>query len=134
MHAFRDEGAVLLDGVEAEYLEGSHPPISKYDLTVDINPCTSGVILSMEYATDVFDEDTVHRLGAMLQRFFFALQTPDTPVALLQLLDGAEREQLLHGFNDTHVSYPEIKRLWSCLKRKPAYGLTLLRWWMGNTS
>ncbi|WP_030038852.1 non-ribosomal peptide synthetase, partial [Streptomyces resistomycificus] len=60
--------------------------------------------LTLQYAQDVFDQDTVQVYAARLVRILRQLAaTPKLKVAHVDVLDGAERERLLTEFNDTHV-------------------------------
>ncbi|MTH94907.1 condensation domain-containing protein, partial [Roseibium sp. RKSG952] len=107
MHAYLDEGAFDRPDMAFGLLGNTHPQVSKYDLALNINPGATGVDMSVEYATDLFDETTIQRLGEMLQRFLTAaLATPQTSVTALPLVDEAERELLLHDFNNTAADYP----------------------------
>ncbi|HLL82818.1 MAG TPA: amino acid adenylation domain-containing protein, partial [Longimicrobium sp.] len=58
--------------------------------------------LSLEYSTDLYEADTVRRMAShYVQLLSHALDAPATPLGQLQLLDEAERRQLLEGFNAT---------------------------------
>ena len=108
MHAFRDEGAFARDDMRLGALGDAMPAVSKYDLTVDISPGAEGVAVSVEYATDVFEEATVQRLGRMLQRVVSAaVRDPSSKLCDLPLLDDAERRLVTAGFSDTAVAYEQ---------------------------
>ncbi|MTH94835.1 condensation domain-containing protein, partial [Roseibium sp. RKSG952] len=99
MHAFRDDGTFERTDMAFDMFGDALPQVSKYDLTIDINPGPTGVDVSIEYATDLFDEVTVRRLGDQLQGFLVsALTAPHVAIFTLPLLNEAERELVLHGF------------------------------------
>ena len=84
--------------------------MAKYDLTVDVNPGVDGVSVSMEYATDIFDEQTILRLGEMYGRLLVAaVEEEDASLGELTLLDEAEYELVTKAFNDTQVAYDKDK-------------------------
>ncbi|MEM6848570.1 MAG: amino acid adenylation domain-containing protein [Pseudomonadota bacterium] len=106
MHAYLDTGAFAHADFALEGL-GDNPAVAKTDLTLDINPGADGVAVSLEYATDIFDDATVTRLAAMLQRLIAAaLAAPETVLADLPLMDGVERNGVVGTFNDTAVAVP----------------------------
>jgi amino acid adenylation domain-containing protein len=85
---------------------------SKFDLTFALEAAGDGYRLEIEYATDLFDEDTIHRMtGHWESLITAAVAGPDTPVGMLPLLTGAEREQVVVEWNDTTADFPAA----SCL-------------------
>ncbi|MCP3065739.1 amino acid adenylation domain-containing protein [Myxococcus sp. K38C18041901] len=74
--------------------------LSELALTVSESP--RGHELSFQYSTDLFEAPTVERLlSHYVQLLEDALGAPNRQVAHLSLLDTAERQQVLHDFNDT---------------------------------
>ncbi|WP_406739329.1 amino acid adenylation domain-containing protein [Streptomyces sp. NBC_00853] len=62
----------------------------------------AAVTCGVRYATDLFDAETVRSLLARLLRLLgAAAAAPEVPLAALELLDPAERAQVLDGWNDT---------------------------------
>ncbi|MFE1288250.1 amino acid adenylation domain-containing protein [Streptomyces sp. NPDC058751] len=87
-------------GVHVERLETG---TAKFDLFFDLLPDdTGGARCRLEYATSLFDQDTA---TAIAQRFVRVLgrlvADPDRAVATVDVLDTAEREQLLAPSRDT---------------------------------
>ncbi|MCG1056120.1 AMP-binding protein, partial [Mycetohabitans sp. B5] len=61
----------------------------------------------IEYATDLFDCQTVQRLATYFTRLLEAVVAdPAQPIHSIALLDTAEREQLLFEWNDTVQALP----------------------------
>ncbi len=80
---------------------------SKFDITLDIGPSGAGIAGSVEFATALFDRDTIQRHVGYLTRVLEAMVADDTaPVARIDLLDETERTRLLVDFNDT--ARPEL--------------------------
>ncbi|HLK56987.1 MAG TPA: amino acid adenylation domain-containing protein [Chthonomonadaceae bacterium] len=82
---------------------------AKFDLSLFASESTGGLELELEYNTDLFDADRIER---MLGHFQTLLQTivanPNEKVSRLPLLTEAERQQLLVGWNQTAVDYPNF--------------------------
>nr|WP_218577583.1 non-ribosomal peptide synthetase [Phytohabitans rumicis] len=67
-----------------------------------------GLSVLLEYRTDLFDRDTVVRLGERLNRLVAAaVADPESPVSRLDVLGADERQQVLAGFNATDREVPE---------------------------
>ena len=86
---------------------------AKFDLAVaftehqDEAGAPTGITAKLEYATDLFDESTVHAIGARLATLLrSATADPATRVAALDVFTGVEREQVLVEWNDTATGYP----------------------------
>ncbi|MFE9687330.1 amino acid adenylation domain-containing protein, partial [Streptomyces sp. NPDC006285] len=63
----------------------------------------------LQYAPDVFDQDTVELFAARFLNILGQLAaTPDLMVAQVETLEAAERERLLVEFNDTAVPTPDV--------------------------
>ncbi|GAA2069380.1 hypothetical protein GCM10009801_18910 [Streptomyces albiaxialis] len=66
----------------------------------------AGIPVRLTYATDLFDpataEKTLRRLNRLLEQ---VVDDPDQPVRAADILDGAERHQLLEEYNDTGEQY-----------------------------
>ncbi|MER6444398.1 amino acid adenylation domain-containing protein [Streptomyces venezuelae] len=110
MVAYEDGGAEPLRALGS--LTAEEFPVlagdAKFDLEILFRraPGTAGSPASMtcgvRYATDLFDAQTVRSLLARLLRLLgAAVAAPDVPLAELELLDPAERAQVLDGWNDT---------------------------------
>ncbi|MCG1056113.1 amino acid adenylation domain-containing protein, partial [Mycetohabitans sp. B5] len=81
---------------------------AKFDLffnfyeTPSANGSAQGMTWFIEYATDLFDHDTVVRLAQRFTRLLAAIASdPAQPIEQIELLDTAERQQLLVDWNST---------------------------------
>ncbi|MFE9456343.1 amino acid adenylation domain-containing protein [Streptomyces californicus] len=82
---------------------------SKFDLTLFLTERADGTLdAEIVYSTDLFDRATIERLAANYTRLLAAaVAAPATPVGALDVLAPADRDQLLHRFNDTSVPYSD---------------------------
>ncbi|MGW3099571.1 amino acid adenylation domain-containing protein [Streptomyces sp. NPDC001102] len=87
---------------------------AKFDLTVGFDEHLTpdgrpaGLDITAEYATDLYDRDTIEALLARLLRLLGeASARPDTPLSGLDLLDAAERTLLLDTWTGRATPVPE---------------------------
>ncbi len=78
---------------------------AKFDLTLEVDErhdadgAPAGIGLALEYATELFDEDTARRILERLVRVVDAVaQAPGTPLSRIDVLDPAERHAVLTGW------------------------------------
>jgi len=80
---------------------------SRFDLTLTMEDAREGLIGSFEYSTDLFERDTIRRmiehLGVLLEAI---AERPDTRLADLPVMTGAERQRVTDGLNATGTAYP----------------------------
>ncbi|MFH8791145.1 amino acid adenylation domain-containing protein [Streptomyces sp. NPDC017941] len=92
-------------------LEVLSTPTAKFDLEFNYfsDHETGGLVVFLEYATDLFDRSTAE---AVVDRYLRVLDqladAPDKPVALTDVLAADERELVLRRFNDTAEETPEL--------------------------
>jgi amino acid adenylation domain-containing protein len=80
---------------------------AQFDLTLIMQETVEGLRANFNYATDLFDESTIARMGTHLRSLLEAMtDTPERSVWDLPLLMEAERHQLVVGWNDTRADYP----------------------------
>jgi amino acid adenylation domain-containing protein/non-ribosomal peptide synthase protein (TIGR01720 family) len=83
---------------------------AKFDLFFDLIPQGSGgARCRLEYATDLFDRETIEGLAARFVRLLDRLTAdPGQPIGGIDALDAAERNRLLVEYNDTATAVPEL--------------------------
>ncbi|HKP75085.1 MAG TPA: amino acid adenylation domain-containing protein, partial [Longimicrobiaceae bacterium] len=99
-------GALEMNGLRATPVEpqGRH---AKFDLSLHLEEAPDGLRGQIEYATDLFDAETVERIAGHLRVLLAAaLAEPETAISALPLLAEAERRTLLEEWNDTARDYP----------------------------
>jgi amino acid adenylation domain-containing protein len=96
------------DGSAPPAPAGAQPGTAKFDLTLTVTTAKAGWSGALAYATDLFDDATIARLGQHLVTLLAgAAARPDTPIPDLPLLGPEERRQVLVSWNDTAVPLPE---------------------------
>ncbi|MFG2074622.1 amino acid adenylation domain-containing protein [Nonomuraea maritima] len=81
---------------------------AQLDLNVDVVRTAGGADVYLEYSTELFDADTVARLGEAYRLVLeAAVADPATRLARLPLMTPAQRHELLTRWNDTAAPYPE---------------------------
>ncbi|HVY16791.1 MAG TPA: amino acid adenylation domain-containing protein [Rhodopila sp.] len=96
--------------------ELTHKPLdlagSRYELAVEVWRTATGMLCDFEYATDLFEPETIERMMGHYRNLLDAVTTdPDQPIALTPLMSEAERKRLLVDWNDTATDYPTERRL-----------------------
>jgi amino acid adenylation domain-containing protein len=81
---------------------------SQVDLTLYVHETEDGLKGVFEYATDLFEAETITRMGAHLERLLLGLvERPEARLSELPLLSVAE-EQCLSAWNDTLRPFPAV--------------------------
>ncbi|WP_261278745.1 amino acid adenylation domain-containing protein, partial [Serratia ficaria] len=97
---------IALPGLRAEPA-GLEYGAAKFDLTLDLADTGEHVSGTLNFATALFDRATAERYGVYLLQALRAMTLDNQqPVSHIDLLPMAEREHLLHGWNDTGRDYP----------------------------
>ncbi|WP_332769322.1 condensation domain-containing protein, partial [Phenylobacterium sp.] len=79
----------------------------KHDLTLMAWETGPGLRLTLDYATELFDEATVARFAQHLVRLFEQVsQEPELRLAAVDLLSAEERHQVVEAWNATDAAYP----------------------------
>jgi aspartate racemase len=85
---------------------------SKFDLTVIAREADTGLRLTFEYSTDLFEEETVERMLTHLRLILEqAAADPARPISALQLLPQEERIRIVETWNETVVEYPQDRSI-----------------------
>jgi amino acid adenylation domain-containing protein len=88
-----------LPGVTAEPLDVEHAP-AKFDLALGLAEEDGDVAGHLDYAVALFDHATAARYGTYLVRLLDQLAArPDLDIASYELLDDAERREILTGWS-----------------------------------
>ncbi|WP_157697822.1 non-ribosomal peptide synthetase, partial [Caballeronia calidae] len=97
---------LVLPGLDLELLPAVDAG-AKFDLTLNLTHTEDGLAGSFSYATDLFDECTIVRLGERFTRLLEqALDQPDASLHALEFV-LPEEHALLERWNDTAAAYPE---------------------------
>ncbi|MFI6041479.1 amino acid adenylation domain-containing protein [Nocardia sp. NPDC051321] len=83
------------------------PAATMMDLAVGLDFPVDGAILSIDYATELFDAARITALlGHLLTVLTAAVDNPVVPITRLPLLTEAERHRIVHEWNDS--AHPQI--------------------------
>ncbi|HEX8146261.1 MAG TPA: condensation domain-containing protein, partial [Pyrinomonadaceae bacterium] len=81
--------------------------LSKFDLTLGVAETESGLGVTLEYRTDLFDVAAVERMAGHFTTLLKGIAArPEERISSLPMLADAERRRLLVEFNDTRTAYP----------------------------
>ncbi|WP_344663979.1 amino acid adenylation domain-containing protein [Catenulispora yoronensis] len=95
---------------------------TRYDLELYITEQDSALNGLFVYNTDLFEPETVARLATHLRVLLTAaLADPSRAIADLEILDAAERAELLVDFNDTAADFPEHTTLHALVESQAAH-------------
>ncbi|KAA8889631.1 amino acid adenylation domain-containing protein [Nocardia colli] len=84
------------------------PAATMVDLAVGLDFPVGGAVLSIDYATELFDAARIEALlGHLLTVLAAAVTEPLTPVTRLPMLTAAERQRIVHEWNDS--ARPQIE-------------------------
>ncbi|MEV6559581.1 amino acid adenylation domain-containing protein [Nocardia sp. NPDC051756] len=78
------------------------PAATMVDLAVGLDFPVDGAVLSIDYATELFDAARIEAmLGHLLTVLTAAITEPLTPVTRLPMLTAVERQRIVHEWNDS---------------------------------
>ncbi|MCK4258408.1 MAG: amino acid adenylation domain-containing protein [Halanaerobiales bacterium] len=102
---------ILLDNLRFTPYEYSKKA-SVYDITLNAFEIDDYIQFDCEYCTDIFDKKTIKKIA----RYFTTLienitNDPEQKNSDIQILSKDEKQQILFGFNDTKIEYPNNKTI-----------------------
>jgi len=101
---------LALPGLAVGFLETEYP-VAKFDLTLSIAEQGGQFHCSWEYATDLFEAETVERMAAHFEALLDALTSnPQQAIGSVPMLTEGEIQQL-QAWNDTATDYPKDQTL-----------------------
>jgi amino acid adenylation domain-containing protein len=101
-----DSGDILLPGLKVVPMAVPHHG-TLFDLRLDMWERDGRIAGSLEYATTLFDRDTVERTIGYLRRLLEAMVQDDTQaLARVPLMDASERRRVLIDWNATEAAWP----------------------------
>ncbi|WP_392479123.1 amino acid adenylation domain-containing protein [Nostoc sp. C110] len=113
---------ISLSGLDIQYLEQSLP-FAKFDLTLDLCERGGQLHCMWEYATDLFEVETIQRMAGHFEVLLEAIaQNPQQPISKLPLITTAEIQQL-QIWNQTNINYPQNQTLVSLFEQQAAQTL-----------
>ncbi|HYF30282.1 MAG TPA: non-ribosomal peptide synthase/polyketide synthase [Chitinophagaceae bacterium] len=118
--ASKNDTEVMAD-VDVSNDDSFNLPNSKFDLTFNFAERPDGMLFSIEYNTDIFNESSIERMCRHMERLLeAALDEPTKPLHAYEYLSADEVNQLLHDYNNTMVEYPKEKTIVDLLNEQAA--------------
>nr|WP_255595714.1 non-ribosomal peptide synthetase [Lysobacter sp. BMK333-48F3] len=109
-----------LAGLQAQSLGGG-PDSAQFELSLELRESEDGIGGQLNYASALFDEATIRRQWRCLEAMLRGMVADDSqPVDRIDLLDAAERELVLEGFNESHVAAAEPVLVHALIERQAA--------------
>lgn len=103
-------GRLDLSGLEPRPSGFAARRTAKFDLSLSLGERGDRIGGGLEYATSLFERNTIDRYLGYFRNLLEAMVADDTQVVeCLPLLPSAERDQLLYEWNDTKADYPAHK-------------------------
>ena len=97
-----------LEGMRLRNYGGGELQTAKLDLMVTLTDAGAELVVVAEYSRDLFEEETIERLMSHYANVLMAIADDrEKPIAELNLLSAAEREQIVVVWNETGRSYPQ---------------------------
>ncbi|HET7234051.1 MAG TPA: amino acid adenylation domain-containing protein, partial [Longimicrobium sp.] len=101
-----DRSAVSLPGLLSRGVE-LETGTTKFDLFLELTPAEGGLRGELEYATDLFDADTIRRMAGHWVRLLEQVAGgAAVSIGALELMGAGERRRVLHEWNDSDAAYP----------------------------
>ncbi|MFC4311933.1 condensation domain-containing protein, partial [Steroidobacter flavus] len=83
---------------------------AQFDLTLALLETPGGIVGSLNYASDLFDAETIERWAGCFKSVLRGMvREPQLRVSRLPFTSGDERRQLLEEFNATQLPYPQTQ-------------------------
>jgi amino acid adenylation domain-containing protein len=83
-----------------------HSGTAKFDLTLQVELTSDGIVCAFEYDSDLFEAETIRRMAGHFENLLNGVvANPGSRLSALPMLSAAEREQLLVTWNVTAVDY-----------------------------
>ncbi|MDQ7758657.1 amino acid adenylation domain-containing protein [Xanthomonas sontii] len=102
-----ERGELTLPGLTLEGIEQSLQT-SHLDLTLSLNEVGGRLVGTLNYASDLFDRETVCRWVGYLHRTLAEMVSdPDRPISEIEMLSDAERRRLITDLNANCAPYPD---------------------------
>ncbi|MCE7996681.1 MAG: non-ribosomal peptide synthase/polyketide synthase [Roseivirga sp.] len=97
----------------------NYQAISKFDLTLFVFEKEGRLKLDVEYASELFKEETIQRFISNFEQIVSAvIRDVNTPLKDIEILTKQEKEQLQVTFNDTKRPYPDEETIVSLFEKQ----------------
>ncbi|MFJ2485203.1 amino acid adenylation domain-containing protein [Pseudomonas sp. NPDC087639] len=92
---------LLLSGLEVTPVESGHH-VAKFDLQLALSERDGQIVGGLEYASGLFNRDTVEQFGDYLRRVLEQMvEDSHQPLAMINLLSAEQQRKIVHDWNRT---------------------------------
>nr|WP_083858705.1 non-ribosomal peptide synthetase [Paenibacillus sp. OSY-SE] len=106
-----EQGEMNINGLHIANYQSEHT-VSKFDLTFQAEEAEEEIVCSIEYATELYELETVERMaGHFTQLIDAVVGNPHARLASLQMVTAEEQDQIQNIFNATDMGYPREKTI-----------------------
>lgn len=94
---------------------------ARVDLVMEAMENENGLGINFEYCTALFNKDTINRFVAYFRRIVSAvIADARKKISDIEIITSAEKQQVLHEFNNTRVDFPKEKTISRLFEEKAA--------------
>jgi len=94
---------------EPVYFSAVNRNTSKFDLTCEVIPSENNIQINLEYATDLFNEDTIQNFGKHFLHIVDQITSGNVEkLSDIEMILPEEKEMILHKFNDNKTDFPKL--------------------------
>ena len=106
------EAEFTLNGLHTRQYKAGGYRVAKFDVNFIFSESKNGLELILEYNTDVYSDEQMHRMLSHFENLVAAIaQNPKQSIAAIDILTKEDKHKLFDVFNDTLVYYPKEKTL-----------------------
>jgi amino acid adenylation domain-containing protein len=104
------QAALELGALQLRDLDAGEHRSAQFDLSLGMQEVDGRIVGSLEYATALFDRDTMLRHVDYLKAVLRGMAEDDSQaVERIAILDAGERQRVLQTWNDTARAYPQLQ-------------------------
>jgi amino acid adenylation domain-containing protein len=105
-----DHEELSLPGLTLNLYNSNFHPVAKFDLMLVVKEMEGRMLLTFEYSTDIFRNETIKRFAALFQTIASSvIADMDGKIMDVNVISEGEEKTLLSEFNQTAVAYPADK-------------------------
>ncbi|MCC3380887.1 non-ribosomal peptide synthetase, partial [Paenibacillus farraposensis] len=118
-----EQGDQEIDGLQ--FKPYAHPhQTAKFDLTLHVTENEEELACSLEYATALFQRETVERMTKhLVQLIDVILEKPETKLSSIEIITPQEKVRIVEQFNATAADYPREKTIYQLFEEQAAGSL-----------
>ncbi|SMG18349.1 non-ribosomal peptide synthetase [Paenibacillus aquistagni] len=113
-----EEAVLQFNGTSLEPVDYNYQ-VAKFDLTLTIAESNEGYVLNWEYATDLFNRETIERMALHFNELaIHALEDPSQQLSEISVLSDDEISMLLNHFNPADSWHENDKTVVACFEEQ----------------